>query len=191
MRLPARGDVDADTSRRCPRCLETPAALATHLVGETLLDECNACGGVWIDAAAFAHLVKHRDEQAVLSVARGPYVTLEAFGTSSLDVEAPRYLPCPDCSQLMNRQNFATTSGVIVDICRPHGIWFDRDELGRIVRFVMQGGLETARRRELEGLEQKLKQKRQELAGLASPSAITPGDTWPLDLLRVLRAFLS
>jgi Zn-finger nucleic acid-binding protein len=58
------------------------------------------------------------------------------------------YVPCPDCKQLMNRNNFARSSGVIIDICRQHGIWFDSEELPKIIEFIRVGGLEHARRKE-------------------------------------------
>ena len=45
----------------------------------------------------------------------------------------------------MNRVNFARCSGVIVDICKQHGTWFDRDELSRIVEFIHGGGLNASR----------------------------------------------
>jgi hypothetical protein len=32
----------------------------------------------------------------------------------------------------MNRVNFAEYSGVVVDVCREHGTWFDADERQRI-----------------------------------------------------------
>jgi Zn-finger nucleic acid-binding protein len=48
----------------------------------------------------------------------------------------------------MNRINFARCSGVIVDLCKGHGTWFDRDELSRIVEFIRGGGLEASRARE-------------------------------------------
>ena len=52
--------------------------------------------------------------------------------TQSIDLtEKIRYIPCPICHELMNRVNFANFSGVIVDVCREHGTWFDRDELRR------------------------------------------------------------
>jgi hypothetical protein len=37
---------------------------------------------------------------------------------------------------------------VIVDICKGHGTWFDRDELSGIVQFIRGGGLEVARQKE-------------------------------------------
>ena len=54
----------------------------------------------------------------------------------------------------MNRINFARCSGVIVDICKGHGTWFDRDELSRIVEFIRGGGLEASRAREKEEIHE-------------------------------------
>ena len=34
-----------------------------------------------------------------------------------------------------------------------HGVWFDRDELRRVLEFVQSGGLEETRRREIEELK--------------------------------------
>ena len=48
----------------------------------------------------------------------------------------------------MNRINFAKCSGVVVDICKGHGTWFDAQELSAIVQFIRDGGLEVARQRE-------------------------------------------
>ena len=63
------------------------------------------------------------------------------------------YRPCPICGELMNRFNFADCSGVILDACKPHGVWFDSDELRRIVTFVRDGGLDLAREKERHSLE--------------------------------------
>jgi Zn-finger nucleic acid-binding protein len=48
----------------------------------------------------------------------------------------------------MNRSNFARSSGVIVDLCKQHGVWFDADELPKIIEFINGGGLERAREKE-------------------------------------------
>ena len=52
----------------------------------------------------------------------------------------------------MNRVNFARCSGVIVDVCRGHGTWFDRDELSGIVQFIRGGGLEWRGRKKSKRL---------------------------------------
>src|SRR6266850_2694400 len=73
-----------------------------------------------------------------------------------------KYVPCPECSQLMNRINFARCSGVIIDLCKKHGIWFDSDELSRIVEFIRGGGLELSRSKEKAEIEEERRKLRLE-----------------------------
>jgi Zn-finger nucleic acid-binding protein len=54
----------------------------------------------------------------------------------------------------MNRVNYAKRSGVILDVCKAHGVWFDRDELRHVLTFVTEGGLDRARELELEELKE-------------------------------------
>lgn len=91
----------------------------------------------------------------------------------------------------MNRFNFADCSGVILDACKPHGIWFDPDELRRIVEFIRGGGLDMARVKERRNLE--IERRRIEQAA-ADPGRYATGFTPPAphaiasarDLLRFL-----
>jgi Zn-finger nucleic acid-binding protein len=53
----------------------------------------------------------------------------------------------------MHRVNFARCSSVVVDVCKAHGTWFDKDELRRIVEFIRAGGFERARANEMAELE--------------------------------------
>ena len=102
--------------------------------------ECGACGGLWLDPATLQRLCDAREQHATITgmlAARVP----SAGGA----VDAVRYVPCPACHRLMNRVNFARTSGVIMDVCRAHGVWLDRGELERVVGFVDGGGLAIAR----------------------------------------------
>jgi Zn-finger nucleic acid-binding protein len=104
------------------------------------LHECAKCYGLWLDTASFEHVCRNADQQAAaLGVA-------QPAGQTSL---APvRYLRCPQCNELMHRLNFARCSGVIVDVCRAHGTWFDANELHRIVHFIRAGGLDRSRAKE-------------------------------------------
>jgi Zn-finger nucleic acid-binding protein len=65
-------------------------------------------------------------------------------------LDAVTYLPCPLCHNSMNRVNFGRVSGVIVDVCRDHGTWFDGGELTRVVAFVGGGGMAKMRARVVE-----------------------------------------
>jgi Zn-finger nucleic acid-binding protein len=121
--------------------------MAAAMVGPAKVEECPKCEGLWIDAATFAQICADRENQAaVLAIAA-------KVPTGSVDIEKVCYLPCPSCRKLMNRVNFAHCSNVVVDVCKPHGIWFDRDELRRIVEFIRTGGLVKARELEVEDLE--------------------------------------
>jgi Zn-finger nucleic acid-binding protein len=60
----------------------------------------------------------------------------------------------------MNRINFARCSGVIVDVCKGHGTWFDKQELTRIVEFIREGGLEASRQKERAQIEEERRQLR-------------------------------
>ncbi len=52
----------------------------------------------------------------------------------------------------MNRVNYARISGIVVDVCKSHGTWFDAHELPALLDFVRRGGLDVARKRETVAL---------------------------------------
>ena len=63
------------------------------------------------------------------------------------------YVPCPVCKNLMTRSQFSRRSGIVIDLCRAHGVWFDRDELRHIIEFIRAGGLDRAREFQKEEFE--------------------------------------
>ncbi len=76
----------------------------------------------------------------------------------------------------MNRVNFARCSGVIVDICKGHGTWFDREELSRIVEFIRAGGLSVSREKEKAGIVEERRRLRQEQMSDNRRSIISTGE---------------
>jgi Zn-finger nucleic acid-binding protein len=64
------------------------------------------------------------------------------------------YLPCPVCHVVMNRRLFATGTGVIIDVCRTHGTFFEAGELPLIIDFVMNGGLDRAQKKDFERMRE-------------------------------------
>lgn len=135
----------ADGERRpCPRCRTDTNAV---VIGKVDLRECPKCEGLWADTECLQRICTDREQQsAVLGVAAPIPQPLNA------PLEQIRYLPCPVCKQLMHRVNFARCSAVVVDVCREHGTWFDKDELRRIVEFIQRGGFDKARAREIAEL---------------------------------------
>lgn len=159
--VPARCDPDGSTSARACPCCSATSALVARLVGGVLLDECPACSGVWLDAGAVDRLVRERQESSLSTLRQmtppAPELKHEsepAAAPSAAQASRRMYIACPDCGQLMNRVNFARNSGVILDVCRGHGTWFDASELPRVVDFVMKGGVEESKRREIDELRE-------------------------------------
>jgi Zn-finger nucleic acid-binding protein len=170
----ARAEVPASVRQLCPRCRVGMDAVT---VGKTPLRECPRCEGIWADTTALEQICTNREQQAaVLGVAS----TLPE--TQVVDFENNiRYVPCPVCNKLMNRVNFARCSNVVVDVCRQHGTWFDREELRRIVEFIRTGGLDKARERELTELEKRRQQLRSETIADAWQTRATPRGSNYLD----------
>ena len=130
----------------CPACAKP---LAATTVGELEVQACLACGGLWLDRAVFEKLGTSRERQgALLGALPAP------SAPPVLKFEAVQYRPCPACQQRMNRTNYAKRSGVVLDVCKSHGIWFDKDELRRVLAFVSEGGLDRARELEIEELKE-------------------------------------
>jgi Zn-finger nucleic acid-binding protein len=140
--------------RKCPRC-RSEMALVT--IGSIAVLECERCLGLWLDVPSFEKLCADREQQSAVLGAAAHAPTSAGHETSKVS-----YVPCPECSQLMNRLNFARCSGVIVDVCKKHGTWFDRDELSRIVEFVSDGGLNASRAKEKIEIAEQREELRQE-----------------------------
>lgn len=154
-----RAGTTAETSeQRCPRCRVEMEEVA---VGSARLRECARCDGLWVDVDSFEQIINEREEQSVV-LGTASIIPKQASGVANHAPDKIRYVPCPECRQLMNRVNFARCSGVVVDVCKGHGTWFDRDELRRIIEFIRRGGLEVSRAREKRELEEERKLLRQE-----------------------------
>lgn len=130
----------------CPRCR---GALRQRELAQAAVVECAACGGLWLSETHFDELCATSESRERAAVALGHL----AEPTAVASEQPLRYLPCVVCGDFMTRRNFASVSGVILDVCRRHGVWLDHRELERVLAFVRQGGLDRARRLEKERLE--------------------------------------
>ena len=147
----------------CPRCRQELNILS---IESTSLRECQRCGGLWADVETFESVCAEREKQ---SAVLGFSAKREAAAAPPVKIS---YVPCPDCKQLMNRSNFARASGVIIDTCKKHGVWFDAEELPRIIEFIRKGGIEIARQRERNEIEQERDELREERRRLGAESLI-------------------
>lgn len=128
---------------KCPRC-EGP--LRVHLLPEAEVIECGStggCGGIWTSREAFRRIQQssHAAAQEGRSTPQAP--DQHTFdGPPTKREVGPMYIPCLTCGQHMQRRQFRVggrPAGVVLDVCKNHGIWFDRDELERCLAMVRSG----------------------------------------------------
>lgn len=153
----------------CPSCREP---LSTRKLGNASLSGCAGCAGVWADTESFKTICADRETQ---SAYLGEGALIPRPQVSDPQSSPIIYRPCAVCGELMNRFNFASCSGVVLDSCKPHGVWFDPDELRRIVEFIRGGGLDLAREKERLSIEL----ERRRLAQASAYSERRPSEFQP------------
>jgi Zn-finger nucleic acid-binding protein len=142
-------DSGSSTQLLCPACRDDHYLVSRRLGQEqvTVL-ECGRCAGFWMGHEAFRQLVERAQREALPAgtTVKTPQQISAKFGLPSAAVAPAQgrrhafYRPCAVCGELMNRINYGHESGVIIDVCREHGIWFDADALARILAWLRAGG---------------------------------------------------
>jgi Zn-finger nucleic acid-binding protein len=139
------------TKMVCPACRDGNRLASRQVAANKVaVLECPRCAGFWMGHEAFRGLVEKAKREALPddTTPETPHQVAAKFGlpegaaAPESDRPATFYRPCPSCKQLMVRRNYGHASGVIIDLCRDHGVWFDADELARILAWVRAGGKE-------------------------------------------------
>jgi len=156
--LAATGAVHPELA--CPRC-DRP--LRGRLVGDVVIDECGACLGLFLDHVAIRRVIEDRAQDRATTLL-GALPKHEV--TTRVQPGQRMYVKCPRCRDVMNRRLFAAGTGVVVDVCRAHGTFFDAGELPAIIEFVQSGGLAEAARKELAATRDQLSREREQLHGM-------------------------
>lgn len=141
----------------CPRCRGT---LRVREIGAASAIECASCAGLWISKTQLEELCARAETSELAAQALG----FESATPAAAPLAREGYIPCLTCSELMLRKNFGGTSGVVIDLCKEHGVWLDHRELGRILAYVRGGGLVRAREREVARLEREAERARHSAA---------------------------
>jgi Zn-finger nucleic acid-binding protein len=135
------------SERICPRCKEAMHTIDLKLGGKFLIERCNTCMGMFFDPGELEALL----DKSVSNVYHIDYQQLQNLKAVKRHDEYPvTYINCPICQKFMNRINFGTASGVIVDTCKGHGIWLDGGELRHLLEWTKAGGKMHHQQNELE-----------------------------------------
>lgn len=175
-----------DSERICPRCEKPLQTIDLKLEGKFLIERCSECLGLFFDPNKLEVLL----DKSVSRVFHVDFRQLENINKMNRCQDYPvSYIKCPVCRKLMNRINFGTQSGVIVDRCREHGVWLDGGELRQLMEWMKAGGqilhqqnqLEIERKKRLEA-ERKLRENSTRNTGTFSYNSRTSEDheSWTL-----------
>jgi Zn-finger nucleic acid-binding protein len=156
---------DSDSPRTCPRCAKKLKTVDLQLNGQFLIERCDQCFGLFFDPGELEALL----EGMVSNVFQIDKPGLEGINRDRKPDQYPvAYIKCPVCSELMNRVNFGAQSGVIVDRCKPHGVWLDGGELRQLFEWMKLGGKLLEQERQEQAKKDAAKreaEQRQKLSG--------------------------
>lgn len=156
----------------CPACPEEEHLASRRLGRENVnVLECQNCTGLWLNVASFREL---RDRAARRAVHLDEAAFSQAEPRQRTDQTGPLYRPCVVCGQLMVRRWYAPGSGVIIDLCKDHGIWFDATELHQVLQWISEGG---APEDPLENFEKRLATEKSVSPAPPTPAVVPPSSS--------------
>jgi len=182
--------------RICPRCHIPLQLIDLGLDGKFYIERCERCLGLFFDPNELESLL----DKTVSNVHEVDRQRLDEIRNVKSNSEYRlSYIDCPVCKKLMNRINFGSGSGVIVDKCRQHGLWLDGGELRQILEWTKAGGDLYHKQKQLDNAQLELEQEKKNLqfrAIDANLSAMRPvpyheSEKIELELLPLLGRFVK
>lgn len=168
---------ELESERICPRCNIQLRTIDLNINGKFLIERCDECLGLFFDPNELEALL----EATVANVFTINKSQLQAVRESrTAGEQGAFYIKCPVCSSIMNRVNFGTNSGVIIDRCKQHGVWLDGGELKNLFEWMKAGGklLQLEREEEKRKTEiRELEQEKRRLESTRSSSGMFPDDS--------------
>jgi len=149
-----------ESDRICPRCNKPMPTIDLKIGEKFLIERCPDCMGLFFDPGELEALL----EKSVSHVYDVDHSRMEELHQLKRHQDYPvTYIKCPVCRKLMNRINFGSQSGVIIDKCRNHGVWLDGGELRQLLEWTKAGGQIHHERKQLEMEKLKLQQEKDNL----------------------------
>jgi len=152
---------ETESERICPRCNIRLRTIDLKIDGRFLIERCDECLGLFFDPGELEALLEATVSN-VFTINRSQLDNINSMRAHDYGVS---YIKCPICLKMMNRVNFGTKSGVIVDRCKDHGVWLDGGELRHLFEWMKAGGklLQQERQEQLkkdEAAEQERQQRK-------------------------------
>ncbi len=168
---------ECESERICPRCSISLKTIDLNVNGRFLIERCDECLGLFFDPNELETLL----EAAVTNVFTIDRSRLDSINkTTQTGDYGVTYIKCPVCSKIMNRVNFGTKSGVVVDRCKEHGVWLDGGELRHLFEWMKAGGrlLQQERQEQLKHTEEReLEREKRTIRAQSASGRVYPDDS--------------
>jgi Zn-finger nucleic acid-binding protein len=144
--------------RTCPICQIEMDTISIAKQETFYIEKCRQCHGLFFDTGELEALL----DKSVQHIQIINYKRLVEISESSLLEQSVTYRKCPVCTKIMNRVNFGTRSGVIIDVCHDHGVFLDAGELRQLMEWRKAGGqyLHEQTKVEFSKLQEKKEQEK-------------------------------
>lgn len=131
---------DKHETLNCPVCTNSFDNINIGLKKRVLVQRCHECDGVFITEDILEQLIyKQTINKSMIDITVLRFVQNNPRQKQETVI---RYKKCPVCQKTMQRFNYRTVSGVVVDRCLRHGIWLDGGELKQLFEWKKAGGKE-------------------------------------------------
>ncbi|NTV45498.1 MAG: zf-TFIIB domain-containing protein [Chlorobiales bacterium] len=164
---------EIESERICPRCNIRLRTIDLNINGRFFIERCDECLGLFFDP---------NELEALLEATVANVFTINKSQLNAIKVPmranefSAFYIKCPVCGRIMNRVNFGTNSGVIVDRCKDHGVWLDGGELRYLFEWMKAGG--KLLQQEKEEQSKRVKEREQEREKRKNSLQTAPGETY-------------
>ena len=130
-----------NTSLECPQCLTVLIYLNIGRKEDTIIAYCQKCDGLFISNENLEKTLenyigdKKRQNNHKLS-----FVLNNPRQKRLSKNEKVRYLNCIYCQDIMQRKNYHSNSGVVLNWCAKHGFWVQAGALLQLLEWKSLGG---------------------------------------------------
>ena len=122
----------------CPVCEATLERVDIGKKERLIAHHCIKCDGIFFEKdelekvlESYSDKIYSIDIEALKFVTNHPRHEIE---------KKVFYRRCPVCKKVMQRKNYKSVSGVIIDRCIKHGVWLDGGELKQLLEWKRAGG---------------------------------------------------
>ena len=116
----------------CPRCKTVHLRIDAY--GRAKVKICDGCHGMFVPALQFSFILNDYVSGVTLPVGSLPPPP-PTSASAKIETRVEKIV-CIACHREMDRLNFASRSGAIIDVCNVHGMWLDAGELVVMLHFI-------------------------------------------------------